>query len=160
MHFNTMKSHFAILLIVVLAAANPALAQESDKEAIKRVVMQETESYLGVDKEAWASTWWPVPYAYWLFSDKSGTQYLEGWDTIEKTFESYFKGQKPSRSRVTYTWQEIRVYGNGAYVRFKEHGDDNLRIEETSQLRVLEKRDGKWKIICMSAAVNMDNDQP
>lgn len=151
-----MKSICALVLVILATAGTPAKAQEGEKEAIKRVVMQETESYLNVDREAWSSTWLPVPYAYWLFSDKDGIQYIEGWDDIQKTFDSYFKTQKPSRSRVTYTWQEIRVYGTGAYVRFHERSDDNIRVEDTSQMRVLEKRDGKWKIVCMSAAVKDD----
>jgi len=152
-----MKSIIPLAILLLVITRLPASAQEAEKEAIKRVVMQETESYLGVDREAWASSWWPVPYAYWLFSDKAGIQYIEGWEQIQSTFESYFKTQKPSRSRVSYTWQEIRVYGTGAYVRFQERNDDNIRVEDTSQMRVLEKRDGKWKIICMSASVKGDN---
>ncbi len=153
-----MKSIISAASLFVVLSVTPLLAQEADKDAIRRVVMQETESYFGLDQEAWAETWWHVPYAYWSFSDKTGTQYIEGWDTIQKTFDSYFKSQKPSRSRVTYTWQEIRVYGTGAYVRFVEHANDNLRVEDTSQLRVLEKKDGKWKIICMSAAVKTEEE--
>lgn len=145
---------FLILGFCLLCA--PVFAQETEKEAIKRVVMQETESYLGVDFEAWSGCWLPVPYAYWSFSDKSGTQFIDGWDTIQKTFETYFQSQKPSRSKLTYTWQEIRVYNNGAYVRFREHADDGIRVEETDQIRVLEKKDGKWKVVCMSAVVKDD----
>lgn len=148
-----MKSICPLILVLLTSSNTMVKAQEAEKEAIKRVVMQETESYLNVDREGWASTWWPVPYAYWLFSDKAGIQCIEGWDEIQETFDSYFKTQKPSRSRVSYTWQEIRVYGTGAYVRFHERSDDNIRIEDTSQMRVLEKREGKWKIVCMSAAV-------
>lgn len=128
-------------------------AQNADKEAIKKVVITETESYLGVDQKAWAETWLPVSYAYWSFSDKQGTQFVDGWENIQKTFDEYFKTQKPSRSKVTYTWQEIRVYANGAYVRFSERADDGLHVEVTDQIRVLEKKDGKWKMVCMSAVV-------
>ncbi|MBL7849414.1 MAG: hypothetical protein JNN04_00840 [Cyclobacteriaceae bacterium] len=143
-------------LIALLAlCVGPLLlhAQESEKEAIKRVIMMETESYLGVDQATWASTWQQVPYAYWSFADKDGSQFINGWDNIQSTFEQYFKTQKPSKSRISYTWQEIRVYANGAYVRFQEKSDDGNRVEITDQVRMLEKKDGKWKIICMIAAV-------
>lgn len=129
-------------------------AQESEKEAIKRVIMSETESYLGVDQATWMSTWQNASYAYWSFSDKDGSQYINGWDSIQKTFDQYFKTQKPSKAKLSYTWQEIRVYSTGAYVRFQEKADDGNRVEITDQVRMLEKKDGKWKIICMIAAVD------
>ncbi len=147
-----LRRHFFVFA-ACFAAALPALAQEAEKDAIKRVVMLESESYLAVDMETWKTTWAPVSYAYWSFSDKSGTQFIDGWDEIQRTFEPYFKDQKPSRSKLTYTWKEIRVYASGAYVRFQEKSDDNGRVEVTDQIRVLEKRDGKWKVVCMSAVV-------
>ena len=141
------------LLFLLTLVSYPGFTQEADKEAIRRVIMKETESYLGVEQAAWSETWHHVPYAYWSFSDTTGTQFVDGWENIVKTFDEYFKTQKPSRSKIAYTWQEIRVYGNGAYVRFRERSDDNIRIEKTNQIRVLEKKDGKWKMVCMSAVV-------
>lgn len=140
-------------LVIGLVTPPSAMAQDAEKDAIKRVVMLESESYLAVDIETWKTTWAPVSYAYWSFSDKSGTQFIDGWEDIQRTFEPYFKDQKPSRSKLSYTWKEIRVYGSGSYVRFQEKSDDNGRIEITDQIRVLEKRDGKWKVVCMSAVV-------
>lgn len=139
--------------ILSFAFTISANAQEAEKEAIKQVVMKETESYLAVDMETWTSTWLPVPYAYWSFSDSNGTQFIDGWENIQSTFADYFKNQKPSRSKLSYTWLEIRVYGTGAYVRFKEKQVGNNIVEETNQIRVLEKKDGKWKVVCMSAIV-------
>ncbi len=130
-----------------------SLAQEPEKEAIRQVVMKETESYLGVDRETWASTWVQTPVAYWSFSDKDGSQFISGWDNIQKTFETYFTNQKPTKHKISYTWQDIRIYTSGAYVRFQEKSDDGRRVEVTDQIRVLEKKDGKWKIICMIAVV-------
>ncbi|MDZ4715761.1 MAG: hypothetical protein SH819_09860 [Cytophagales bacterium] len=116
--------------------------------------MKETEAYLGVDQKTWFSTWMPVTYAYWSFSDSTGTQFIDGWENIQKTFDAYFKTQRPSRSRVTHQWQDIRVYQNGAYIRFRQREDNNNRVIETSQIRVLEKKDGQWKLVCMSAVVD------
>ncbi len=141
------------LFLLLIAAGHHSFGQEAEKEAIKRIVMEETEAYLGVDQGVWLETWLHVPYAYWSFSTKAGTQFVDGWENIQNTFEVYFRTQKPSRSKVSYTWQEIRVYGNGAYVRFQERADDNHSIELTNQIRVLEKKDGKWKMVYMSAVV-------
>ena len=147
-----MKASISISIILTMAGF-VSVAQNAEKEAIKRIVMLETESYLGVDQAAWTDTWLHASYAYWSFSDSLGTQFVDGWENIQKTFDPYFKTQKPSRSKITYTWQEIRVYTNGAYVRFIEKHDDNRTIEESNQVRVLEKKDGKWKLICMTAVV-------
>jgi hypothetical protein len=143
----------AIVLLVLTFGPLSLKAQEAEKEAIKRVIMMETESYFGVDRETWASAWLPTSYAYWSFSDKNGSQFISGWDDIQNTFQQYFKSQKPSKARITYTWQEIRLYANGAYVRFREKADDGNRVEITDQVRMLEKKDGKWKIMCMIATV-------
>lgn len=150
---HTKKKIQVSILFLLMGVGPLCFGQEAEKEAIKQVVMQETDSYLGVDQNAWFETWMHVPYAYWSFSTKEGTQFVDGWDNIQKTFDEYFKTQKPSRSKVTYAWQEIRVYGNGAYVRFRERADDNHSVEVTDQIRVLEKKDGKWKMVCMSAVV-------
>lgn len=155
-----MNGRYNIFLsfLLLTGSVTHALAQDAEKEAIKRVVAQETESYLGVDYATWAGTWQQAPFAYWSFSDKNGSQFISGWDNIQQTFESYFKEQKPTKHKITYTWQDIRVYTNGAYVRFQEISDDGRRIETTDQIRVLEKKEGKWKIICMIAVVKEEKE--
>lgn len=150
-----MKRSYCLFFLSLLFGTS-AFAQEAEKEAIRRVVMQETESYLGVDYETWSDTWVQAPVAYWSFSDKDGSQFISGWDNIQKTFESYFQSQKPSKHKISYTWQDIRVYAGGAYVRFQQKSDDGRRQEVTDQIRVLEKKDGKWRIICMIAVVEED----
>jgi len=75
---------------------------------------------------------------------------LDGWEAIHKSFDQYFLTQKPSPAKLTDQWIEIRIYGNGAYARFIQRISDEIDVEETSQVRVLEKKDGKWKIVCVS----------
>jgi hypothetical protein len=150
---RSITAYRAVLLLILAVGPLMLRAQEAEKDAIKRVIMMETESYLGIDHATWVSCWHEVPYAYWSFADKDGPQYINGWENIQQTFDQYFKSQKPSKARISYTWQEIRVYSNGAYVRFREKADDGNRVEVTDQVRMLEKKDGKWKIICMIAAV-------
>ena len=143
-------------MLVIFLTLNGLIAfgqEEKEKAAIKAVIARETESYFNVDKESWKDTWMPVSYAFWSYSDSTGTNAVDGWQNIEKTFDDYFRTQKPSRSKIVYVWQEIRVYGNGAYARFIQRAQDSNETEETTQMRVLEKKDGKWKLICMNAVV-------
>lgn len=106
---------------------------------------------MNVDYKSWADTWAKVPYVYRSYSDATTTTYAEGWDALNKTFADYFKTARPANSEITNDWIEIRIFENGAYVRFTQKIKDNIDVEETSQIRVLEKKDGKWKIICLEA---------
>ena len=142
----------AVCLLTIHFSASFA-QEDKEKAAIRAVVERETESYFGVDKKTWKDMWMPVSYAYWSYSDSTRTNVVDGWENIEKTFDEYFRTQKPSRSKIIYVWQEIRIYGNGAYVRFQQRVEDGKDVEETTQMRVLEKKNGKWKLICMNAVV-------
>lgn len=117
-----------------------------DKEEIKSVIVRETTSFMNIDWKGWAASWVHAPYAYWSYSDSTGASFVEGWDAISKTYETYFKTQKPSKAKITDEWIEIRLYGNGAFVRFIQKSTDNIDVDETMQVRVLEKKDGKWKV--------------
>lgn len=141
----------------------PVLAQ-NDKEtaAIKAAIEKETLAFFNVDKKAWAESWAQVPYAYWSYSDSTGTSFIEGWDAISKTFDEYFRTQKSSRTidvahqneniTIDRTWKEIRVYGNGAFAHYIQRVKDHqIQRDETSQIRVLEKKDGKWRVVCVGA---------
>jgi len=137
---------FCILFHIPFSAL---MAQE--EEAIKSVIAQETSAFMNVDYKSWAETWLKVPYAYRSYSDASTTTFIEGWEELNKTFASYFKTARPSNSEIINEWIEIKVFGDGAYVRFTQKVKDEIEIEETSQMRVLEKKDGKWKIVCLGA---------
>jgi len=128
-----------------------SLHAQNDKEAIKAVIEQETASFMNVDYKTWSSLWLKVPYAYWSYSDSTGTNYTEGWDNLNKTYAQYFKTAKPSKGEITHDWIEIRIYENGAYAYFIQKIADDIDHEETSQMRVLEKKDGKWKLVCVGA---------
>lgn len=127
------------------------MAQSKDIEAIKDVITKETMAFFSVDRAKWGEFWANVPYAYWSYSDSTSTSYIQGWDGLSKTFESYFKTSKPSKAEIKNEWQDIKVYGNGAYVSFTQKVLDEIEHDETHQVRVLEKKDGKWKIICVVA---------
>lgn len=146
------KLRYLIMVAFAYSIVNSAFAQQKDIDAIKAVIAKETSSFMNVDYKTWADTWLKVPYAYWSYSDSSATSYVEGWEMLTKTFAEYFKTAKPSKATITNEWQEIRVYGNGAYARFIQRVKDDIDRDETSQMRVLEKtKDGKWKVICVGA---------
>lgn len=148
-----MKTTARIACLGVALAISTLCFAQMDKEvaAIKTVVAKETESFMNVDRKTWEGLWLQAPYAYWSYSDSTESNFIDGWQNIAKTFDEYFRTQKPSRSKITNIWHEIRIYGNGAYVRFTQRVEDEIDKDETSQVRVLEKKDGKWRVVCMNA---------
>jgi hypothetical protein len=147
-----MEEYIKIVFIIgFMNLLAPTTAAQNDKEAIQAVIEQETAAYLNVDYKTWSGLWLQVPYAYWSYSDSTGTSFIEGWQNLNKTYEDYFQNAKPSEGEIINEWIEIRVYQNGAYAHFKQKVIDELDHDETSQVRILEKKDGKWKIVCVGA---------
>ena len=130
---------------------------KNEIEAIKKAIETETYSFYKLEKQNWEGSWIQTPYAYWSYSDSTGTSFLEGWDAISKNFDGYFKTQIPNRNidvahpedelTIERDWKEFRVYGDGAFVQYTQRVKDNkIERDETSQIRVLEKKDGKWLV--------------
>lgn len=138
-------------MIFFITLLVPASSAQNDKEAIKTVIEQETTAFMNVDYKNWSAMWLQVPYALWSYSDSTGTSFIEGWETLNKTYGDYFQNAKPSKAVIVNEWIEIRVYQNGAYAHFRQKAVDELDQDETSQVRILEKKDGKWKVVCVGA---------
>lgn len=164
-----MKNPFFFLAIILLIGCNAGSTGNSDSEiaAIKAAIEKETSSFYKVDKPNWDASWVQGNHAYWSYSDSTGTSYLEGWDNINKNFESYFKTQVASRNidvdkgenelDIVRDWQEFRIYGDGAYVRYTQKVKDNqIDRDETSQIRVMERNDGVWKVAYVGIIAKYD----
>jgi hypothetical protein len=124
------------------------VAMVNDVDAIKTVIEQETKAYFGVDYKTWMESWIHTPSAYWSFADTTGIISYEGWKAIEIGFTDYFVTSKPSNTHVERTWQEVKIYGDGAYARFKQRViTDGVPGPEQVEIRVLEKNNNNWKIL-------------
>jgi hypothetical protein len=165
-----MKNAKQLLLLAAWLFSTGTHAQ-ADKEvaAVKAVIERETTSFFNVNRKDWEDSWLHVPYVYWSYSDSTGTSFIEGWEALNKSFDEYFRTQVASRNidvahqsaamKIEREWKDIRVYGNGAYAHYIQRvKDDRIERDETSQIRVLEKKDGKWKIICVGAIAKYPND--
>lgn len=142
------------LAAVLLFAATPGLAQKahtqkkSETDLIKEAIVRETDAFFQIDYKTWMDSWVHAPHAYWSLVDASGTSYYEGWEAIEIGFTDYFVTSKPSNTQVERTWQEVRVYGNGAYARFRQRViTDGVKGNEQVEIRILEKQKNVWKIV-------------
>jgi len=142
------RTHIIIALLILVSA--PLIAQ-TEEDAIKRVIEKESTAYFNVDYKTWSESWVQAPHAYWSYTDASGTRFLEGWDTMKNSLAAYFKSAQPSSGEITNQWLEVRIYEDGAYVRFTQLVTDGTDRTETAQIRVLEKQNGQWRVVCMQA---------
>jgi carbonic anhydrase len=162
-----MKNLLILVMLSVLVSCNSSNTSQNDIEAIKAAIENETNSFYKVDRSTWDASWVQGPHAYWSYSDSTGTSFIEGWENISKNFEGYFKTQVANRNidvaksatdlTIDRNWQEIKIYGNGAYVRYTQKVKDNqIDRDETSQIRVMEKVDGVWRVAYVGIIAKYD----
>lgn len=140
----------AAVLFLSLSLSLVAQKKISDEEAIKAVIERETQAYFGIDYKNWIDSWSHVPYAYWSYADDKGINYYEGWKAIEIGFADYFVTSKPISTDIERTWEDLRIYTDGAYARFKQTVITNgVRGPEQTEIRVLERdnKNKQWKIV-------------
>jgi hypothetical protein len=142
----------ALIVAACLLLPYPMMAQKmNDEQAIKAVIERETKAYFSIDYKNWMESWSHVPYAYWSYADTAGINYFEGWKAIEIGFTDYFVTSKPSKIDVDRTWEDLRIYKDGAYARFKQTLTTNgIKGPEQTEIRVLEKdknANNQWKIV-------------
>lgn len=147
---------FAVLVWITVPLVAQKNKSEQNKElirqeteAIKSVIVKETKSFFETDKASWKECWVHAPHAYWSFADSSDVNFYKGWDNIEKGFAEYFKQSKPAQVKIENSWDNVKIYGNGAFVSFRQRiWGDGIERDEQSEIRILEKDNlGNWKIV-------------
>jgi hypothetical protein len=159
----------AILFFLVLAVSgNLAIGQAKKKSStstneelvIKSLIEHETKAFFEIDQKSWADCWAHVPYAFWSFADTTDVNSFTGWEAISNGFANYFKTSKPSTAKIDRKWGHIRIYGTGAYARFTQHVNDDTNRPAQEEVRVLEKINGQWKIVCVSVIAIQKENRP
>ena len=138
-----------ILTCLCIFSFSLLLAQKNEEAAIRNTIEEETHA---INKECnyekWADNWWHEDYCYFSVTWPGGHWGFYGWDQINEWAKNAFKSCLPRSDEQfnagfkKYDYN-IKINGNMAFVTFQE-GDG--RAEST---RVLEKRNGKWKLVRM-----------
>ena len=152
----------ALLVGVQMAVFAPAAQaqNQADEDAIKRVLLAETDRFFARDFDGWASTFVQVPAAVqaWNNADGSYTHRL-GWATISERIREFMKNNpKPD---TTPMWREnfvIRHSGNAAFVTFDNWLGNRQTAKPIHEVRVVERQGSEWKIVCVVAL--MDHVKP
>lgn len=152
-----MKTYFLVAAVFFGTVAS-SFAQ-SDEDAIKRVLRSETEGFFKRDKTEWAGAWAHKPYIHFAANLYGGDFMLvEGWNNLEKHFASQFKSLKVS-DKVTVQNANYNIHKNGnmAFVTYDQTLLDSHGKTTSKESRVVEKMNGEWKIINVTALTNLKN---
>ncbi|MEO1416648.1 MAG: hypothetical protein AAFW00_15300 [Bacteroidota bacterium] len=148
--------NWTLLLALLLGTMSFGLAQKTKEEkefvAIKKVITKETNAFFSRDYDAWASCFLHVPQALQAWSNPDGSYTASvGWELIDLQGRMVIDNSEPLTNLVYRDNFTYRYYGEGAYVTFDQYLGDKDLVQPSKEVRVLEKVDGKWKIICVAA---------
>ncbi|MCX6218983.1 hypothetical protein [Spirosoma sp.] len=145
-----------LVTALLLSTVTCGLAQ-SDNDAIKRVLRSETEGFFKRDKTEWSNAWAHTPYIHFAANLYGGDFMLvKGWNNLEKQFASQFKSSKVS-DKVTVQNSNYTIHQNGnmAFVAYDQTLVDSHGKTTSKESRTLEKINGQWKIINVTALTNL-----
>jgi hypothetical protein len=156
-----MKKYLVLIPFLIIGFVSISSAQKkNDSAAIKALIEKETKAFFEIDYKTWADSWAQTSYAFWSFADTTDVNSFSGWDNISKGFGEYFRTAKPSKANIERNWLDIKIFGNGAYARFTQHVKDNTNRQPQAEVRVLEKINGQWKIVCVNVIAIEKNNEP
>jgi hypothetical protein len=154
------SAFFRVASVVALGGLlAPAVSQgqsKADEQAIKAVLLAETDFFFARDYEGWAGTFGQAPGAIQIWNNKDGSYtHALGSETISKNVRAFMKEHpEPDTTplfRDNFTFQH---FGNAALVTFDKYMGDRKKAKPIKEIRVVEKQDGKWKVVCVAAFSN------
>ncbi|WP_298987233.1 DUF4440 domain-containing protein [uncultured Roseibium sp.] len=125
----------------------------AENSAIMDVILRETDRFVQQDFDGWAACWVQDERTREVcISSSFGATVLEGWETLSNYMQNVMEnGATCKISDIQRFNISITVSGNIAHVVFNETSrHENGRVEETFETRVLERSDGRWRILYAS----------
>lgn len=129
---------------------------ETEKKAIYATIENETQSFFNRDYQAWKSNYAQTDYAFQAWSNRDGTfDSNVGWDDIDNQIGKYIS-DNPEKSHPKVERKNIKYkfYGDDvAYLTWDQFNSDRTEknFHHSKEVRLMEKINGQWKIVCVSA---------
>lgn len=128
------------------------------KQEILTTIEQETKCFFARDYTCWAEHWSHKEYAYQAWNNSDGTVGVAaGWDAVNKQSGDYIKdnpvggSSHPVVKRGNIQW---KFYNDSlAYMIWTQYNADrdSQAYHASYETRLMEKSDGKWRILNVSA---------
>lgn len=134
-----------------------------EKDAIMSVIEEETTCFFDRNYECWKKCWLHEDYALQAWNGSDGTYYAAvGWDEINNGGKAYIEAaikntpeeqSKNSHPIVKRENIQVKFYNeNLAFLTWKQYNSNrtNEFFQVSQDTRLMEKREGKWKIVYVS----------
>jgi hypothetical protein len=155
---KTLMMYVTLLFIgtTVLGPDFSSAQTAADEEAIKKVVLAETDFFFARDYKGWESTFAQASGAVQIWNNSDGSYtHAIGWQTISENVRAFMEEHpEPDTTplfRENFTFQH---FGHVALVTFDKYMGDREKVKPIKEIRVVERQDGKWKIVCVAAFSN------
>ena len=129
-----------------------------EKQEILTTIEQETTCFFERNYDCWAEHWSHKDYAYQAWNNSDGSVGVAaGWQAIDVQSGDYIKKYKQDgTSHPIVKREEIKWHffsDSLVYMIWKQYNaDQDTRAYQTSyETRLMEKTEGKWRILNMSA---------
>ena len=140
-----------------------------EEEAIKSVIINETEMWLDQKHDAWAESFIHEPYFTWSVTnggEPGDVLTMRGWDALNTYMGAWFKNDMSAltkewrKAKTTRDQWQIQIRGNVAYVSFNQHGEGEKQKRDSTETRVLERINGVWKIAMQTTLMDFKDATP
>jgi DinB superfamily len=139
----------------------------SDEKAIMATIQRETDCFYARDYNGWKETYVQEKYTHQGWSNQDGTFDIKvGWDKVNASIEKYIKENiLPSKEKRRVERKDIQYtfYGdNVCYLTWEQYQiySAEKAFHHSHEIRVMEKRNGQWKIASQSAFWDYKNLTP
>lgn len=151
-----MKNYALQIAVLIFLAGTSCVEKidiEKEKEAIKVVIENETNSYIKRDFVQQSKSFKQDEFLTMVGVGEGYFVSVVGWDEISEGYlRDYESNPDPVPGNYFYKNYRIKVYPKSALAIYDEivRDDEGQFLREHISTRVLEKVDGEWKIIYFS----------
>ena len=134
--------------------------EEKEKKAIMQTIENETNCFFNGDYNCWKENFIQADYAFQVWSDASGSFDPKiGWNEVDNKIGRYIEDNKlgqggSNNPKVIRKGMITKFYGdNVAYLIWHQYNADKKMKHyiHSTETRLMEKQDGKWKIVNVTA---------
>ena len=142
--------------VLVCLLLSHSFAQSPEEEAIKAVLLAETQAFVDRDADDWQATWLRDNRASRTLVESNFMEDVTGWNNFGPEFMKWLM-MNPATEQQEFTYSNYKVHtsGNMAWVSYDlrlvfPHATPR-REEKSKEVRVLVKDRGLWKIMSQTS---------
>lgn len=145
-----------ILLLLVLQLTTPAWNQSDNStdedDAIMAVIETETLSFFMGEYEDWKNCWVQSDDVYFEWVRSNVHHFFTRWADLDRTMRPIITENVSNNDAFYAERTKIKIMRDGdmAWVTYRQ----DLSGDKSNEQRVLEKKDGEWKIVMVTVVAS------